>query len=174
MSLGSNIFQLSKSKTVYVRGIHVRHCMGSCNVLGMVATGGETRLHAMHGVRHWRVKHICQVSFINSHISNSDGFKIRNLFRMSNIFNFNCSWNIYTCTAVLYCHENRNRDRKAYQWTVKRFLHRLYKQWNTGWNILTSQKSLSMIEVLHNVKTFWHLFYCLYVPIIYNFFAVHW
>jgi hypothetical protein len=39
------------SKTVCVRGIHVRHCMGLYYVWSP-ATGGESRLHAMH----WGVK----------------------------------------------------------------------------------------------------------------------
>jgi hypothetical protein len=51
LSLRSNIFPLSTSKTVCVRGIHVINFMGLWNVRSM-ATGGETRLHALHRMHH--------------------------------------------------------------------------------------------------------------------------
>ena len=48
--LWSNTFLLSTSKTVGVRGIHVRHCMWLYDVL-RTATGGEIWLHVRVGAR---------------------------------------------------------------------------------------------------------------------------
>jgi hypothetical protein len=51
LSLRFNTVPLSTSKTVHVRGIHVRHCTGPFDV-SSTATGGEIGLHTSLGESH--------------------------------------------------------------------------------------------------------------------------